>query len=71
MLQTEPVYSQIRKDRSRHYSGPSQSSPKYDTIDIYRANAEGLINHLTGEISVRQYGVSMLIDDAIIQGELI
>ena len=69
----------MRKPRGRHRSeGPtSQPSPntqrrvvgpQSDAIDIYTASKRGLINHQTGEITLPQYGVSMLIDDAIIQG---
>ncbi|XP_067936299.1 uncharacterized protein [Watersipora subatra] len=64
----EPVYTQIRKDHTRHRSGPNQSSTQPEAIDLYKANARGLISHAKGEVTVPQYGVTMLVDDALIQG---
>jgi len=74
VLQNEPVYSQIIKTRSHQPSGASAATgpmtPKVEPIDIYKANTRGLLSHQTGEVTVPQYGISMLIDDAMIQGML-
>lgn len=37
-------------------------------MDIYTAHQRGLINAVTGEVTLPQYGTSMLIDDALMQG---
>ena len=37
-------------------------------MDIHAAKDRGLINTRTGEVTIPQYGTSMLIDDALLQG---
>lgn len=47
----------------------SSSSPRDGgSIDIHTARDQGLINMQTGEVTLPQYGTSMLIDDALMQG---
>lgn len=48
--------------------GTMTQLPAVDSIDVYKANSRGLINNQTGEVTIPHYGVTMLIDDAIIQG---
>jgi len=43
----------------------SESGP----IDIYTARDRGLLNMQAGEVTLPQYGTSMLIDDALLQGK--
>lgn len=48
---------------------PAPVPSPMESIDIHAANGRGLINHSTGEVSLPQYGLNMLLDDAILQGK--
>ncbi|XP_067941004.1 uncharacterized protein [Watersipora subatra] len=63
----DPIYSTIHKNRTMSSSLPRDTGP----MDIYSAKDQGLINMQTGEITLPQYGTSMLLDDALMQGLLV
>lgn len=49
-------------------SSSTQRDHNAGPIDIHTARQKGLINTATGEVKLPQYGTSILIDDALMQG---